>query len=312
MHRIIAGGTGFIGRYLVQQWLAQKHDVTVIGRSADTIKQVFGSAVNEVTWDEFPAQAFSLLRSASLVVNLAGTNIGEKRWTPDRKQEIIASRIESTQLLSECCASLADRSPALFNASAIGVYGLDSSFKQTFNEESFINFSQFSDFVSQVARPWEKATEIAKAHGVHVVNLRFGVVLGANGGVLQKLALPFKLGLGGVVGSGKQPFSWIHIADIAAIIEFLLTKSDICGGVNCVAPNWVTQAEFAKTLAKTLHRPCVLPMPAKLLQLLYGQMADELLLSGQIVEPLTLLQNDYQFLYPNLKQALDNIYHPAT
>src|SRR3990167_1274561 len=170
MHRIIAGGTGFIGRYLVQQWLAQNHRVTVIGRSTATIKERFGLTVNAVSWEEFPAQAHALLRSAALVVNLAGANIGEKRWTPDRKQEIIASRIESSQLLSECCASLADRAPTLFNASAIGVYGLDPSFKQSFNEETPINFSQFTDFVSQVARPWEKATDIAKAHGVHVVN----------------------------------------------------------------------------------------------------------------------------------------------
>ncbi len=308
MHRIIAGGTGFIGRYLVKQWLSQRYKVTVIGRSATAIEEAFGKKVQAITWDELPSKGPELLRSASLIVDLAGANIGDMRWTPERKQEIIASRIESTQRLSELCASLADKSPFLFNASAIGIYGFSNDTKQVFTEEAHINFSQFTDFVSQVARPWESATEIAKAHGVHVINLRFGVVLGSDGGVLQKLATPFKWGLGGVIGNGLQPISWIHIADVAAIIEFLVKNTDIHGGVNCVAPGWVTQSEFARTLAKTLHRPCFLPMPAKLMHLLYGQMADELLLSGQIVAPQVLLQSGYHFLYPTLGQALGEIY----
>jgi hypothetical protein len=308
MHRIIAGGTGFIGRYLVQQWLAQDIPVTVISRSKDTVQKVFGDKVMPLTWQELSSQPASLIRAADIIVNLCGANIGTHRWSATRKQEIIDSRLEPTRLLTELCTVLGDKAPPLLNASAIGIYGLPTDFNQQFDENSVINFEAFPDFVSAVTRPWETTTIIAKAHGVHVVNLRFGVVLGPNGGVLKQLSLPFKLGLGGKIGSGQQPFSWIHIHDLANIIEFLLKNLEVCGPVNIVAPEWVTQEKFAKTLAKVLHRPCVMTTPAALLHLIYGQMADELLLSGQIVKPTKLINAGYQFAFPTLEAALKDIY----
>lgn len=308
MYRIIAGGTGFIGRYLVQQWLEQDIPVTVISRDKSTVQRVFGDKVMPLTWQELSSQPSSLLRAADVIVNLCGTNISDKRWSASQKQAIINSRLEPTRILTELCTALGDKAPPLLNASAIGIYGLPANFNQQYDEDSLINFEEYPDFVSTVTRPWETATVLAKAHGVHVVNLRFGVVLGQHGGILKRLSLPFKLGLGGKIGSGQQPFSWIHIQDIANIIEFLLKNMDICGPVNVVAPEWVTQAEFAKTLAKTLHRPCLLPTPAALLRLVYGQMAEELLLSGQIVIPKKLTEAGYQFMFPTLDAALNDIY----
>jgi uncharacterized protein (TIGR01777 family) len=305
-HRIIAGGTGFIGQHIVHNWLAQNIKVTVISRKKQTIHDVFGSTVNGLTWDEFEEAPLPLLHSSSLVVNLTGASLADKHWSNARKQEIIGSRMRSTKLLSNLCAIEADRSPMLFNASAIGVYGLENQGK-IFDEDTAITFEQANDFLAQVARPWESATAVAKAHGVHVINMRFGVVLGKDGGMLKKLMLPYKMGLGGTIGTGIQPITWIHIDDIINIIEFLTTHPELHGGINFTAPQWVTQTEFAKILAKVLHRPCILPTPAKLMQLVYGEMANELLLAGQAVYPKRLLEAGYQFKFPDLTSALENL-----
>lgn len=307
-HRIIAGGTGFIGQNLVKNWLQQNINVTVISRSKKSIIDVFGSTVNPLTWDDLEENPLPLIHSASLIVNLSGVSIGDKRWSPTRKQEIIESRLHSTKLLSNLCAIEADRAPMLFNASAIGIYGLSENQQQVLTEDTEIDFEHALNFLAQIAQPWESITAVAKAHGVHVINMRFGVVLGKDGGMLKKLTLPYQLGLGGIIGTGQQPISWIHIADVINIIEFLTQHSELYGGINFTSPQWVSQAEFARTFAKVLHRPCILQTPAKVLQLIYGEMANELLLSGQAVYPKRLLEAGYQFKFPDLLSALENVY----
>lgn len=308
-HRIVAGGTGFIGQHLIKQWLSAGLQVSVIGRDLKKITRVYGDKVQAISWDELPSIAQELFKGAELVLNLTGANIGNGRWTDARKQEILASRIDYTSQLCELLALLGDKAPPLYNASAIGVYGLAApttgdELSPAVDETTEIDFESYPDFLANVARRWENATHACKAHGVYVLHLRFAVVLGQNGGVLSKLLPSFQLGFGGKIGKGTQAFSWVHIDDLGRIIEYLLQHSEVHGAVNIVAPECVSQQTFAKTLAKVLHRPAFVTTPAWLLRWLFGDMAEELLLSGQHVKPKRLTDMGYTFLYPTLEQAL--------
>lgn len=306
-HRIVAGGTGFIGQHLIPLWLQAGKKVTVIGRDLKKIETLYGSSVQGITWDELPSISYELFHGAELVLNLAGANIGKHRWSATRKQEILESRVDTTKQLCELLALLGDKAPTLYNASAIGVYGLakdNAESTPAVDEDTAIDFKTYPDFLSTVARQWEFATHASKAHGVYVLNLRFGVVLGHGGGVLSALLPSFKLGLGGPIGSGNQAFTWVHIDDLTQIIEFLLQHSDIHGAVNVVAPECVSQRTFAKTLGNILHRPTWIKTPAWVLRLVFGDMADELLLRGQHVKPKRLEALGYSFLYPRLADAL--------
>jgi uncharacterized protein (TIGR01777 family) len=309
MKYMIAGATGFIGQQFVQRWLAQGHDIIVIGRSLAKINQIFGGRVTAVTWSNLTSES---LIGCDAVINLAGAGIGDKRWTAARQQEILTSRIQATEKLAQLCARLGPQSPALFNASAIGVYGLQAALPDQlpapYDEDTVINFQQAPDFLAQVARAWELAAKPAEAAGVRVVYLRFGVVLAKQGGALPRMALPFKFGLGGRIGSGQQPFSWIALPDLIAIIELLLADKTITGPINITAPQCVTQKQFADQLGRALHKPSIIPTPAIALKLLFGRMAEELLLSGQHVVPKRLLALGYSFQYPTLEQVLTMIY----
>lgn len=308
MKIIIAGGTGFIGQALVKHYLDANTRCVVIGRSRDKIKKIFSSAVTAVSRDQLHEQGLQEIKTADLVINLAGENIGEKRWTAARKQEILNSRIIPTHRIAALCATLGKNSPPLFNASAIGVYGLQQSaptgLPTALDEQTVLDFNNPPDFLAEVARAWEMATGPAKSAGVRVVNMRFGVVLGKNGGALKQLKMPFSLFVGGPIGSGKQPFSWIAMTDLVRAIDFVFAQSDISGPVNMVAPQTVTQQQLAQELGKVLHRPSIMPTPAAILKIIFGQMADELLLRGQHVYPSLLLQRGFQFTYPTLGPAL--------
>lgn len=306
MRYVIAGGTGFIGQYLVNAWLNEGIEITVIGRDKQKIQTLFGQKVQALTWYEFEDRGHATLAGTKLVLNLAGANIGEARWSEARRETIVESRSKTTKLIGQTCASMGDKSPPLFNASAIGIYGLQADEgSPPFDEYSEIDFSTAPDFLAQVARIWEMKTNHAKAHGVHVVNLRFAVVLGAHSPVLQKLSLPFKVGLGGPIGNGKQLFSWIHIADLKRAIDFLLSHTSLVGPVNFVAPDVVTQRQFATLLGHKLHKPSFFPTPGWLLKLIYGDMAKELLLQGQHVLPMKLLNEGFEFQFPTLGEALE-------
>lgn len=313
MNRIILGGTGLIGSQLVRHWLMQGHTVTVIGRSSKKIQKIFKNRVNALEFDSLQPD---MLRQAEVVVNLAGAGIADGRWSEERKQAILHSRIHTTQKIVERLMLLGQEAPPLFNASAIGVYGLQpqvtNGLPLKLDENTPINWDAAPpDFLSQVGREWEKATHPAKQKGVRVVNLRFGVVLAKEGGALPKIVQPFYFFLGGKIGTGQQPFSWIAIDDVIRSIDFLLEKQHISGSVNIVAPGCVSQYDLAKAIGKVLHKPSVMSTPAFVLKCIFGEMARELLLEGQHVYPKILLDSSFVFSFPDIESALRRVLRSA-
>ncbi len=312
MHIIIAGGTGFIGQALVTSLLKQNIKVSVIGRSANNIAETFANQVNSLTWDQLESKhAVKYLQTVDAIINLAGANIGSQRWNAARKQEIIDSRVKPTQILANLCAQAGEAAPPLLNANGIGIYGtqIDSTagLPPALTEQSSLSLIAGTDFLAEVGRLWEQATAAAENASVRVVKMRFAAVLGRDGGALAKMLPAYRLGLGGKVGSGHQPFSWVALDDLIKAIHFIIMHEQIRGPVNIVAPGAVSQLEFAQTLAEILHRPRFLTMPAGLIKLLFGQMGEELLLHGQHISPDILLANGFVFDYPQLKPALEHI-----
>jgi uncharacterized protein (TIGR01777 family) len=256
----------------------------------------------EVPWDPAARSiATPGLEGLDAVVHLAGESIASGRWTAEKKARIRNSRVQGTQVLCEAFGQLARPPQVLVSASAIGYYGDRGT--TVLREES----RPGSDFLAEVCRAWEAATAPAVQRGIRVVLLRFGVVLSANGGALAKMLLPFKLGLGGVIGSGQQYMSWIALDDVIGAIQHALSTESLHGPANAVAPHPVTNREFTKTLGRVLRRPTLVPLPAFAARLAFGEMADALLLASQRVEPGRLLQSGYVFRYPELENALRHL-----
>lgn len=303
MKLLIAGGTGFIGRYLIAALLDEDCQITVVGRDIQKIRHLLSAKVESVSWDQLMHLDPN---DFDAVINLAGENIGNKRWSTSVKQTIKQSRINATNALVQWCQKLA-KPLTIYNASAIGIYGLQDATVaiQPCTEEAIIPWGHPTDFLSEVAQTWEQAISHPENPFIRAVFLRFAPVLHRKEGVLHKMLPLFRCGLGGPIGDGKQPFSWIHLDDAIRAIQFLLKNPDITGPINICAPNWVPQREFAKTLGRIIHRPAIIPMPAWLLKLVFGQMAEELLLSGQASYPEKLLGYQFQFLYPMLDKALE-------
>ena len=309
MQRIIAGATGLIGNRLTAHWINQGHKVIAIGRTKAHIESVFGNRVQALTWNELTSE---ILQASDVVVNLAGANIAEKPWSPARKQEVLSSRIDSTKQLAELLAGQGAKAPPLFNANAIGIYGLQAQregvLPPALDENAVIAWNNPPDFLSRIGTEWQQAATTAIESNVRVIFMRFGVVLTKEGGALPQLVRPFKMFLGGTIGSGNQPFSWIAMDDVVRAIDFLLTKPDATGPFNFVAPECVTERQLAKAIAKTLHKPAAFPMPGKVMKLLLGnEMAQELLLEGQHVYPKRLLDLGFKFDYPTIESALGHI-----
>jgi hypothetical protein len=240
------------------------------------------------------------LEGFEAVVHLAGESI-VGRWTTRKKARILESRAKGTRLLSETLATRKNPPKLLASASAIGFYGDRGD--EIMNESS----SPGALFLSEVTTAWERATEPATRAGIRVVNLRLGFVLGAAGGGLARMLLPFKLGLGGRLGSGRQYLSWVALDDVLGAVRHVLHGEALCGPVNVVAPNPVTNREFTKTLGRVLRRPTIFPMPGFAARLVFGEMADNLLLASARVEPLRLLATGYQFRFPQLEAALRHV-----
>jgi len=291
MRILISGASGLIGSALSSSLTAAGHTVTRLVRRE--------AAAGEFTWQpasgELDAAAFD---GCDAVINLAGVNIGEKRWTDDYKRSLLSSRVETTQLLAATMAGL-DHKPAVFlSGSAVGWYGDRGD--ERLDELS----APGTDFLSDLCQKWEAATTAAHEAGIRVVHLRTGIVLSARGGALKKQVPLFKLGLGGRFGSGHQWQSWISIDDEVGAISHLLS-SDVHGAVNLTAPNPVTNIEFTATLAKVLHRPAVLPIPMFGPKLLLGsELVEALLLSSQRVLPTALQRSGYEFKHETLDTAL--------
>jgi hypothetical protein len=245
--------------------------------------------------------ALARIEGFDAVVNLAGESIAEGRWTEDKKQRIRESRVKGTKLLGDALANLTNPPKTFICASAIGYYGNRGD--EILTETS----APGDDFLAEVCVEWEKATALATEKGIRVLNTRFGVILDAHGGALAKMLPPFRAGLGGKIGSGKQWMSWLALDDVVGALKFALTNEALSGPVNFVAPNPVTNAEFTNTLGKVLSRPTLFPIPAFGVRLLFGEMGEALLLAGQRVAPKRLMTEGYQFQYSQLDEALRHV-----
>jgi uncharacterized protein (TIGR01777 family) len=290
MRVLVTGASGLIGTALVQSLHRDGHEAIALVRRSP-------QGAGEVPWNPLFVNV-PPFEGADAVVHLAGESIAGGRWTAERKKKIVESRLVGTQNLAESIANATRRPAVLVSASAIGYYGDRGD--EVLTESS----SSGSGFLAQVARGWEAATEPAARAGVRVVAPRIGVVLAGQGGALPKMALPFRFGLGGRVGSGKQWMSWITLDDLVRLLVYAVTNELIRGPVNAVSPQSVTNAEFTRTLARVLHRPAIFPAPAFAVRLVLGEMADELLLASQRVEPKVAMESGFRFQYPQLETAL--------
>jgi len=244
------------------------------------------------------------LEGVDAVVHLAGRNLAEGRWTDERKSEIRDSRVHGTWLLSNALAEMARPPRVLICASAIGYYGDRGD--ETLTEESVPG----EGFLPDICVEWEQASEPARQAGIRVVNMRIGVVLARDGGALAKMVLPFRFGLGGRHGTGRQYMSWIALDDVVAAIAYLLSAEDTHGAVNVVSPNPVTNSQFTIALGRALGRPTVLHVPAFVLRAAFGQMGEELMLSSTRVEPARLKASPFEFRYAELDEALRSLTRP--
>lgn len=295
MKILITGATGLIGTELTKLLTTAGHEVLRLTRRRP-------KEANDIPWD--PSEGVipkARLEGLDAVVHLAGENIAHARWTPVVKERLRKSRIEGTRLLCETLAQLQSPPKTLICASAIGYYGNRG------NEILTENSSQGTGFLPELCRDWEAAGDPARQKGIRVVHLRIGVVLSPKGGALAKMLTPFKLGLGGVIGDGKQYWSWVALDDVVGTIEFCLHHPEISGPVNGVSPNPSTNFDFTKTLGSVLHRPTIFPMPAFAARLALGEMADDLLLGSNRIIPERLQQAGYQFRCPTLDGALRHL-----
>ncbi|QDU82059.1 Epimerase family protein [Polystyrenella longa] len=292
----ITGATGLVGRALTQFLEARGDQVFPVTRSKE------GKGMEAVFWSPQEGEIEkNKLEGIDAVVHLAGENIASGRWTPELKRKIVESREKGTRLLAETIAGLENPPEVLISSSAIGYYGDRGESQLT--EES----APGTGFLPDTCKLWEGATTPASDAGIRVAIIRTGIVLSKEGGALQKMLLPFKLGLGGKVGSGKQYWSWVALEDLVRIIHFAMTHPKISGPVNGTAPCPVTNYEFTKTLGKVLKRPTCLPVPAFAVRTALGEMADDLLLASANVIPAKLEQEGFLFELLSLEDALQSI-----
>jgi len=290
----VTGATGMIGSALVDRLRARRHTVRRLVRGKAT-------QPGDVEWNpNADTLSPAALEGCDAVVNLAGAPIAE-RWTDSRKREIMESRVCGTTLLARTIAGLAVKPRVVLSGSAIGYYGDRGD--ERLDEGS----TPGNDFLSEVVRAWEGAALPIAEGGVRLVLLRTGMVLSANGGALAKMLPPFRLGVGGPMGGGRQWMSWISIDDHVRAMEHALFADALHGPVNMVAPNPVTNATFATTLGRVLNRPSVIPLPAFALELMFGEMARATILGGQRVAPHALTASGFEFSEPTLEGALRSV-----
>jgi uncharacterized protein (TIGR01777 family) len=280
MKVLISGSSGLVGSALVEHFESNGHEVGRLPRTYEDPIDFSG---------------------VHAVVHLAGENIADGRWSAAKKQRIEDSRVKATrQLAGQMAAS--DSKPSVFVcASALGFYGSRGDAK--LDESS----SPGNDFISGVCQKWEQATEPAVSAGIRTVNIRTGIVLSTSGGALKKMLFPFRMGGGGILGNGQQYMSWISLEDEVKALRFLIENPALSGPVNLVSPNPVLNLEFTKTLGSALHRPTLLPMPAFAARMLFGEMADALLLGSARVIPKKLVDAGYEFCHADLKSALEEL-----
>ena len=296
MNILVTGSTGLIGSALIPLLIANGHAVTRLVRSKPRPDAA------EIHWDPVARTlAMHDLEGMDAVVHLAGESIAGGRWTTAKKLRIQESRWKGTSVLVEHLSPLRQPPKVLVCASAVGYYGDRGG--ELLSEES----APGSGFLADTCRNWEAVAEPAVRRGIRVVHLRTGIVLSSSGGALGKMLLPFRLGLGGKVGSGRQYMSWIAMDDLLGVIQHAISNDTIRGAVNAVAPHPVTNLEFTKTLGKVLSRPTIFPLPAFAARLALGEMANALLLASTRVQPARLQSSGFVFRYPELEAALRHV-----
>jgi uncharacterized protein (TIGR01777 family) len=301
MRVVITGATGFIGRTLCKAFY-KDYEVIALTRDATRAIKSVGNLAKVIEWDGRTAGSwFQYANGAFAIINLAGENIASGRWNELRKAGILHSRLDSSKAVIEVIKQIDKKPNVVIQASAIGWYGPRS------DEPLDENSSPGKGFLASVCRNVESSAEKIEQLGVRCVVIRTGVVLGRDGGAFAKLIKPFRFYLGGHIGSGRQWLSWIHLEDEVAAIKFLMESEHLKGVFNLTVPQPVTMKEFCKILGKVLHRPAWLNVPAFAARLAFGEMADEMLLSGQKVLPKRLLNSGFDFQYIDVEQALKDI-----
>lgn len=296
MKIVVSGASGLVGTPLVERLTSEGHEVARLVRGKTSSKAA------EIPWD--PANNTldaAPLEGTNAVVHLAGENIASGRWTEAKKRRIRDSRIQGTRLLAETLAHCESPPTVFVSASAIGFYGNRGD--EILTEQS----APGEGFLPDVCREWEAAAEPARQKGIRIVTPRIGVVISADGGALKKMLTPFSLGAGGCIGSGRQFMSWIALDDLVSLIVHAIDDESLSGPINTVAPNPVTNREFTKTLGAVLRRPTIFPIPATFAKLAFGELANDLLLGSQRVEPARLIENGFPFRFPELKGALRHV-----
>lgn len=298
MKVLISGSSGLVGSALCQR-LEAEPDCEIVRLVR---KQSPDTQQTSVVWNpaegQLEPQAFD---GVDVVVHLGGVNIAGKRWSPEVKQKIFNSRFQSTSLLASQLATLEQKPSVFLCASAVGFYG--DRGEERLDESS----PRGEGFLADVCQAWEQATSPAQDAGIRVVNMRFGMILDRKGGALGQMLTPFKMGVGGRLGSGKQYWSWIALPDVINALQFCLNHSELAGPVNFVAPDEVTNLEFTKTLGKVLSRPTCLPVPAWGVKTAFGEMGQELMLTSARVVPKKLNEAGFQFQYPQLEDAFRSV-----
>jgi uncharacterized protein (TIGR01777 family) len=294
----ITGGSGFVGQEITKQLTDNGHEVYILTRSP----KASSDSVHMVKWLVDGAKPEDQLNGVDAWINLAGASINEGRWTEEQKQKIYDSRMKATDEVLRIFATVSKKPTVLVNASAIGIY--PPSEQATYTEESS---SRGSDFLAKTVEDWEKKASEAEEFGTRVAYGRFGIVLGKDQGALPLMSLPYKMGVGGKVGSGNQWVSWVHVSDVAKAVLYAIDNDDFKGPFNVTSPDPKQMTEFGKILGEVLHRPHWLPVPSFALKLALGDKS-QLVLEGQRVMPEKLLTHGFKFTYPDLQKALKNIY----
>lgn len=298
MKIVLSGGSGFIGDELVHVLLRQNHEIIVLTRS----EKQNTKNVSYVQWLHDGLEPENEIQQADVFINLAGVSINDGRWTEEHQKAIYESRMTATDELLRIIHALPEQPSVLINASAIGIY--PASETKIYTEKSQ---ELGKDFLAKTVHDWEQKAATAEKDGIRVAFVRFGIVLGSKDGALPLMSLPYKLFVGGTVGSGEQWLSWVHVHDVARAISFVIEHEQINGPVNVTAPFPKRMKYFGQTIGSVLHRPHWLPVPSFAMKLALGKKS-MLVLSGQHVLPTVLEKNGFKFSYPSLENALENIF----
>ena len=294
MKILITGASGLIGNALQKSFAEKDYEMLLAGRKKS-------AKPNEIEWDAergFAEEDLPRLDALDAIVHLAGENVAG-RWTDDKKRRLMDSRVHGTRNIVEMIDKLREKPKVLISASAIGIYGDRND--EILSEESAAGVT----FLAEIGKNWEAEAVKAEDFGVRVARLRIGIVLSKDGGALSQMITPFKFGLGGTIGSGKQWMSWIALEDVVRIVNFALENENLNGAINTVAPNPVKNEEFTDALGAMLHRPTILPIPAFAVNLAFGEMGNSLLLGSTRVVPKKLEESGFEFQFPDLKSALE-------